>query len=442
MSGPITAGYLLAQGTLVLAQRALKEAQAMKREYGEVVEQLRTRESELAHARNAQRSARLERLSSLRREAARQAARLERLRALAQSLAAEAPHVAHNMPAVPAAPAGDDDAAWTEHTRALDVAAHELETLVAQAGGASAERVRAMRAATVAAPTVDEVLAAFLLQRQMSPGLDPARAGHFRETAARVLARLELAPGAAMPVELEGLARAIVLAPSDERAEALTAELRLAVQRQRETNAAQAADAEHARRMLGELPEDAPVPLLRALERVAAGVERMDDALRQAARNVLDGAAAERAAVEHDAAAYVLEQSLRDLGYDVEDIEATLFADGGVVHFQRPGWENYFVRLRLDPRERTVNFNVVRARGGEQSAERTRLDTLAEDRWCAEFPRLAETLAARGLALDVKRRLGAGEVPVQAVDPASLPRPRADDERAPARRAPRLRRVP
>ena len=108
----------------------------------------------------------------------------------------------------------------------------------------------------------------------------------------------------------------------------------------------------------------------------------------------------------------MLQESLRDLGYEVDDIEATLFVDGGTVHFRRPGWENYFVRLRVDPRERTVNFNVVRARGDEENAERRRLDALAEDRWCAEFPRLMQTLAARGLRTrrdaPARRRRGAG----------------------------------
>src|SRR6185436_704742 len=130
-----------------------------------------------------------------------------------------------------------------------------------------------------------------------------------------------------------------------------------------------------------------------------------------------------------------------DLGYDVEDIEATLFAGGGTVHFTRPGWENYFVRMRLNPRERTANFNVVRASGDEDTAERRRLDALAEDRWCAEFPRLMETLAKRGIRMDVTRRLEAGEVPVQVVDAANLPRYREEDDARP-RQAPRAKRIP
>ena len=147
----------------------------------------------------------------------------------------------------------------------------------------------------------------------------------------------------------------------------------------------------------------------------------MDAALREAAEQTLATAAADRERQEQEAATLVLQESLRDLGYEVDDIAATLFVDGGAVHFRRKGWENYFVRLRVNPRERTANFNVVRAKGDEETAERRRLDALAEDRWCAEFPRLMQTLAARGLELDVTRRLGAGEVPVQVVDGAQLP---------------------
>ena len=278
-----------------------------------------------------------------------------------------------------------------------------------------------------AAPSIDAILQAYVLERHSKPGLDAAQAERFRETAARILARLQADDG--IPVELERLSREIVVAPTLERAEALALELRHAVQRLRETRAAQPGESEEARRLLAELPEDAPEALERALERVAAGVERMDAALRKSVQDVLDAAAADAVAREHGAAACVLQESLRDLGYEVEDIEATLFADGGTMHFTRPGWQNYFVRMRVNARERTANFNVVRASGDEDTAERRRIDALAEDRWCAEFPRLMETLAARGITLNVTRRLEAGAVPVQVVDAASLPAVRGDEER-------------
>lgn len=96
------------------------------------------------------------------------------------------------------------------------------------------------------------------------------------------------------------------------------------------------------------------------------------------------------------------------------------------MHFRRPGWGAHMVRMRVDARAGSVNFNVVRA--AEAGAnEASVLDHLAEDRWCAEFPALLASLAARGVKLDVTRRLAAGEVPVQRVAPGSLPR-FADDE--------------
>ncbi|MBK9116005.1 MAG: hypothetical protein IPM22_10250 [Betaproteobacteria bacterium] len=443
MSGPITAGFVLVHGLLVLSARALQEARAMKREYGDVLAQLAERDRQQAQARSGQRSARLERIAAIRGEGERQAARLDRLRALAQAMSAQAPDIAAKIPAtVPAAPAGDDDAAWGAHLRALDAAIRELTALLGQAGGAVGERVRASLAATASAPVIDEVLASYVLQRQLKPGLDAGEAERFRQTAARVLARLELPAGAALPAELEALAKAIVLAPTLERAEALATELRLAVQRQRDARDAQRREIADANRLLDELPEDAPAVLVRALELVAAGVARMDPPLRAAAEAALATTAADREREEQEAAALVLQESLRDLGYDVDDIEATLFADGGAVHFRRRGWENYFVRMRVDVRERTANFNVVRARGDEETAERRRLDALAEDRWCAEFPRLMATLEARGLTLDVRRRLEAGEVPVQVVDGDQLPAIAADEDATRPRAAPRARDLP
>lgn len=442
MSGPITAGYVLVQGILMLSAHALREARALKCEYGAVLAQLRDREAAIAHARQGQRNARLERLAAVRGDAQRQAARLDRLRSLAQALAEQLPGLAASIPATrPVAPAGDDDAEWAEHLRALETAVRELEALLAQTGGAFGDRVRASLAATGAVPVIDDVLGAYVLQRQMRAGLDAREAEQFRATAARVLARLELPAGAALPKALEALAKAIVLAPTQERAESLATELRLAVQRQRDAQHAQRAESDEAKRLLDELPDDVPAPLLRALECVAAGVERMDPALREAAERTLATAAADRERQEQEAATLVLQESLRDLGYEVDDIGATLFVDGGAVHFRRKGWENYFVRLRVDPRERTANFNVVRAKGDEENAERRRLDALAEDRWCAEFPRLMQTLAARGLELDVTRRLGAGEVPVQVVDGAQLPAIAEDDASRP-RQAPRARERP
>ena len=431
MSGPCTCGYIIFQGLLMLSARAIQEAQAMRREYGDVMAQLAERERGLARTRQGMRDARLERIAAVRKEASRQAARFARLASIADSVGATAA-------LAPPAPTGDDDAAWTDYVRRLDAAVREIEAALGDAGAVFADKVRAALAMTTAAPSIDEVLAGYAQQRAWRPGLDAAQSDRFRATAARVLARLELADGAPLPAELEALAREIVLAPTLDRAEALATQLRLAVHEASVAHDAQRTESDEARAMLEAMPEDAPAPLLRALEHVAAGVARLDEELRKSSRSVLDDASVDRERATQAAAAIVLTQSLRDLGYEVEDIESTLFLEGGSAHFRRAGWDNYFVRLRVDPNAASINFNVVRASGDADSAERRRQDALAEDRWCAEFPKLMQTLEARGLKLSVTRRLDAGEVPVQVVDASSLPRIEQDDDASP-RAAPKAR---
>jgi len=433
MSGPITAGFFLVHGILALTARAIAEARAMKCEYDDVLARLRTREGELAHARSQQQAARVERVAALHRQGALAQARLDRMRALADTL---------GLPAGPplAVPESFDEATWSAYLSSLEHATAALDTVLAQHADARTQALRAELAATTHAPSLDDVLSSFARQRALSPGLDAAATERLTATAARVLSRLDLPQGATLPAELEALSRAIVLAPSLSRAEALATELRLAVQRAREARAAQARDAEDAKRWLAALTDSAPAELIGALERVAAGVAALPAGVRTDVERLLDAAEEARERADEAAAAYVLEESLRDLGYEVEGIGATLFAAGGTVNFRRAGWDRYFVRLRVSAEDRTVNFNVVRARGDEETAERRRLDALAEDRWCAEFPALMRTLAARGLTLDVTRRLGAGELPVQVVDPSTVPKVR-DDERAPTS-APLKQRAP
>jgi len=218
-----------------------------------------------------------------------------------------------------------------------------------------------------AGASLQQQLAAFLAQASQAATTDIATAR--RMLVARVLERLELDPDATLPPALEMLARQVIAAPSADRAEALITELRLQVKQHNDA-------------------------------RAAAGEQQQ----------------------LQEAAAIVLEQSLRDLGYAIEEIEETLFVEGGVAHFQRPEWGDYFVRLRVDPKRNAMNFNVVRAATiGGVGEDRRHEDMLAEERWCSAFPHLFDTLKARGIPITVTRLLQAGEVPVQVVDAASLP---------------------
>jgi hypothetical protein len=135
---------------------------------------------------------------------------------------------------------------------------------------------------------------------------------------------------------------------------------------------------------------------------------------------------AQKRSVE-EATALVVEQSLKDLGYQVEEIGSTLFVEGGVMHFRRQSWGDYMVRMRIDSKAGTANFNVVRAVEAGNN-ERSVMDHLAEDRWCAEFPALLKALEIQGVRLNVTRRLKAGELPVQLVERGKLPQFAEQDE--------------
>lgn len=182
---------------------------------------------------------------------------------------------------------------------------------------------------------------------------------------------------------------------------------------------------------LGELPHELAALGLE-LDQMLPG-ERQSLLATELRARVQAYAAAEQQRQVQEASAIVLEQSLLDLGYQVEPVGNTLFVDGGIIHFRRQDWGNYMVRMRVDAKASSANFNVVRAVAAGEN-ERSVLDHLAEDRWCAEFPALLKALEARRLALQVTRRLEAGELPVQLVDHDKLPRFADHDTAAPSRK--------
>lgn len=178
---------------------------------------------------------------------------------------------------------------------------------------------------------------------------------------------------------------------------------------------------------LGAIPENIQ-KLAQELEAAPPG-ERAELLANELRRQVQQHLEADQRAKVQKASAVVIEQTLLDLGYQVEEIPQTLFVEGGVVHFRRAGWGDYMVRMRADTAG-SLNFNVIRAVEAGAN-ERSSLDHIAEDRWCAEFPTLLRALQARGIGLDVKRRLAAGELPVQLVDRNKLPVFAGEDQARP-----------
>lgn len=374
MSGPMAASFGLEAGLLLSAQSLLDGAA----EIADGLDAEARRQDELRRQRREERrqrhAAQQAGLEKLRQAVAASEARLQRLLAAAATLGqAAAPP--------PAAPTTADAAALNAHLAVLAARGADIERLLAAATANLRETARADLDALLAAGTSAAAqLAAYAAQARLR-GAAPDTAAERQETIARILERVDLAADEPLPAALDALALQIAQAPTRERAAALATELRLQVQRHAEA---------------------------RREARAAAA------------------AAAEEAQLR-EAAAIVLEQSLQDLGYAVEEIAETLFVEGGIAHFQKPEWGDYFVRLRIDPQRSAINFNVVRA--GAAGEDRAREDMLAEERWCSEFPQLFETLKARGIPIAVTRLLQAGEAPVQVVDAASLPARAAEERR-------------
>lgn len=443
MSGPATAVFVLhpaffvavpALGVglpaVILALEAAREAREMHREYQEVLEEIRVRASSLAKVKQEIEDARIDRRSALHKRATLAKTRLVRLRGLLTSVQDEAWMQFGGGAAVGAEFAVDaetDSEAWQLQLHELEREVERLQSLVNDRI-LSAEALAAQSLPDSELPSVAEAVSAYMMRRALHANLDTEVSQHIRGMVARILSRLDLDADEAVPLTLDTFANEIALAPDLQRAEALALELRLRVQRQREERARQRADVLSATELMAAMGDDAPQELRDVLERVAAGELALQDSTRELVQTALSEIEQKRERLRQEAAALLLEQSLRDLGYSVDGVESTLFIEGGVAHFQRHGWGSYFVRLRVGVEENTLNFNVVRAAVEQESAEQRRLDALAEDRWCREFPELMKTLAARGIELSVTRLLKAGEVPVQVVDARSLPA-QADEDR-------------
>lgn len=431
MSGPTTAvfdasGEILAGAAglsaVMLAARAIKEARDIHAEYGEAYARVCERETNVKEQRMRLQEINCQRIADLHRQAERLQARLSRLQGV---LAGQAGGTA-SVPEEIKQPISQDERSWVEYLGGLDAAIKRVE---AQMPAGEGINVQAMAALLSEQPDAIQLLTAYAQQQAFQSRLTADEIAHYKALSLHLLSRLEMAEGAAMPIRIETLAREMFRAHDAARAEAFASDLRLEIQRANQQRKQQQEDAREAALLLAQLADEIPRELREALEQAAAGVRLLDEHTRAIATATLEELKASRQREEREAMSVVLEQSLRDLGYEVGDIGQTLFVSGGMVHFQKQSWQDYHVRMRVSAEDKTVNFNVVRAQSSGDAAQDKRLDYMAEDRWCSEFPSLLKTLEARGIKLNVTRLLQAGEVPVQVVDAATLPKARAEEER-------------
>jgi hypothetical protein len=425
MSAPATAVFTLESVAILLAAQAIAEAAKMGAEYADTLEKLKRQEAGRQAERRQAQAARATRMADLKAQAENLEARCLRLSGLMRQ--------EESLPLAPTGMGAADAAAWSAYVRRLETTLAGMESRLD-----SEEKQSAARQAltNVAGGKLDlrGVLTLYLAQRRAERNV--AEQAAWRETVERLLARLDLPAGEPLPVRIEALARAVILAETPTRAELLGNELRREVHLYRAQTEQARQDAALAAGWLRDFAladsftasfttsAEGDSALIETLQAVAAGLLPLDAATRQAASRRAEDIARALREQEEKAAAVVLEQSLRDLGYQVEEVGETLFAEGGMIHFQRPGWGDYQVRLRANVKEKNLNFNVVRAKSkaNRDAAAQKKQDFIAEERWCSEFPKFLATLAARGLKLDVTRQLEAGELPVQEVDADRLPR--------------------
>jgi len=408
MSGPKTAQYdivgdLLADALARMAderereREASRRAEAQRREY-----ERRMRQAERDRLAVAQATA---------QEAEQRLARIERVAGAAAQVQR------------PAAPADNVDAIEA-YARELSAEASRLQTALRDSLGEAAQRASAEALELFARPkTAAELLDAYVAQaRAARPQAAADGPEQRRERALRVLGRLSNEAANSIPPDVEALMSEMIEAPSAVRAEALELELRLRVQRFNEEHARRQRDLEEARALLESLPDALATDAARQdLELVLAGLSALTDALRQRVREAIAAYRAELAEERRQGASRVLTNTLKDLGYATDGIENTLFVEGGVAHLNKAEWGDYYVRLRVDPREHTVNFNMVREREGGEAGDRRAADQAAENSWCDGLPQLLKTLEARGLPMKLQRHLAAGAMPVQVVEPGAIP---------------------
>lgn len=418
MSGPKTVSYSMAWDAVRQSDRARERA--VEREARRV-----SREAE-----RRQRHAEQQRVLDL-KEAAWQAANCHRqIKALAEEVRAwqeRLPGQVGISVQVVAPPAGDDLTALTRYVADTGSLIRSTRSRLDDVRPALESKWAILTAARADGGHADEMPKSALdaLHSVAPHNTTPATVARahpdavfeMREQALALVRQLVASEQSPIPDEIETKLGELVTVSDEREAAALTLEIRSMVERFRAMRTAEKAEAQ---RILASIPSEAHAALddvRQRLRQTATGVERLTDAVRDAARTALAAYTEERRIMRESAAA-IIRTSLENLGYVVEPVEHTLFVRGGTVHFRKAGWgDGYYMRLRVD--EQHMNFNMVRV-DDEAVAVSDTTDVVMENAWCDGFSRVQDAFADAGLRTSVTRHLAAGDKPVQRVTADSL----------------------
>ncbi|MDD2366985.1 MAG: hypothetical protein PHN84_12555 [Desulfuromonadaceae bacterium] len=156
------------------------------------------------------------------------------------------------------------------------------------------------------------------------------------------------------------------------------------------------------------------ISVAKQLEAVISGSALLSKQLRENAESII-------AARDQEEAGDIAMETLAELGYDVSGEFSTLFVKGGMVHFQKPGWKDYYVRMRVSPEEHFFNLNMVRVGTPDDSREQKANDAEMEHAWCGDYPRMLDELTRHGIVSSNTRALDPGAVAVQPIPESQAP---------------------
>ncbi len=115
----------------------------------------------------------------------------------------------------------------------------------------------------------------------------------------------------------------------------------------------------------------------------------------------------------------VIQDTLEELGYTVEDGFATLFVEGGVIHFQKSAWSTYHVRLRVNRQADEMRLHMIREEKDAAQDQQAK-DMEMETEWCAEYKELVSVLSDKGIQTEPIKHYVPGAVPVHNIHPADI----------------------
>jgi hypothetical protein len=339
-------------------------------------------------------------------------------------------------PTLPPIPETEDIDVLRQHERSVNsmveqyARAVKAATDAAQSNAAFAQAISSLvDLAAKPATTAAEALAFYAATNPSASRADATDKVDAERDARMTRARESFSdiPADCMPDDIPRLFDEFAETCSQERAEALAVELQVRAAGLRRELEDRRADERLAAEWVAELtssqgsePEPFETAKLRhQLSLVAAGESRMTPQIKMA----FEADHARRKAVEdrtdRQCAAIVLEATLRELGYDTDSIDNTLFVEGGTVHYQRGEWGDYYMQLRVVPALGQANFSLVRVGEGAASASE---DEVRQEQYCSDeqMGALREALAARGVRLRSRHANKPGEVPVASIQESTL----------------------